>query len=68
MNDKVVTLPLLMEPYVYVERQTNTILLNTNIGLKVSELSSLFPSERYLSSHTLAAAARFCGAGDRTWR
>uniref|UniRef100_A0A673XIK2 Kielin cysteine rich BMP regulator n=1 Tax=Salmo trutta TaxID=8032 RepID=A0A673XIK2_SALTR len=32
---KVVTLPFLKEPYIYLERQTNTILLNTNIGLKV---------------------------------
>lgn len=35
VNDEVVTLPLLREPHIYVERQTNTILLNTNIGLKV---------------------------------
>ncbi|CAL8263592.1 unnamed protein product [Merluccius merluccius] len=35
VNDKVVALPFLREPYIYVERQTNTILLNTNIGLKV---------------------------------
>ncbi|XP_075885031.1 kielin/chordin-like protein [Nelusetta ayraudi] len=35
VNSEVVTLPLLREPYIYVERQTNTILLNTNIGLKV---------------------------------
>ncbi|KAM3870584.1 LOW QUALITY PROTEIN: kielin/chordin-like protein [Diretmus argenteus] len=35
VNAEVVTLPFLKEPYVYVERQTNTILLNTNIGLKV---------------------------------
>lgn len=35
VNDEVVTLPFLKEPYIYVERQTNTILLNTNIGLKV---------------------------------
>uniref|UniRef100_A0A673BRQ6 Si:dkey-266m15.6 n=1 Tax=Sphaeramia orbicularis TaxID=375764 RepID=A0A673BRQ6_9TELE len=35
VNDQVVTLPFLREPYIYVERQTNTILLNTNIGLKV---------------------------------
>ncbi|KAL0968355.1 hypothetical protein UPYG_G00265780 [Umbra pygmaea] len=32
---KVITLPFLKEPYIYLERQTNTILLNTNIGLKV---------------------------------
>ncbi|XP_045893127.1 kielin/chordin-like protein isoform X2 [Micropterus dolomieu] len=35
VNDEVVTLPFLREPHIYVERQTNTILLNTNIGLKV---------------------------------
>ncbi|XP_075998591.1 kielin/chordin-like protein isoform X2 [Genypterus blacodes] len=35
VNDEVVTLPFLKEPYIYVERQTNTILLNTNIGIKV---------------------------------
>ncbi|XP_069019593.1 kielin/chordin-like protein [Embiotoca jacksoni] len=35
VNDEVVTLPFLKEPYIYLERQTNTILLNTNIGLKV---------------------------------
>ncbi|XP_072551912.1 kielin/chordin-like protein [Salminus brasiliensis] len=32
---KVVSLPFLKEPYVYLERKTNTILLNTNIGMKV---------------------------------
>ncbi|XP_069085493.1 kielin/chordin-like protein [Pleurodeles waltl] len=30
-----VDLPFLKEPYIYIERKTNTILLNTNIGLKV---------------------------------
>ncbi|XP_034032503.1 kielin/chordin-like protein isoform X2 [Thalassophryne amazonica] len=35
VNDEVVTLPFLREPYIYIERQTNTILLNTNLGLKV---------------------------------
>ncbi|XP_044213158.1 kielin/chordin-like protein isoform X1 [Thunnus albacares] len=35
VDDEVVTLPFLREPYIYIERQTNTILLNTNIGLKV---------------------------------
>ena len=35
VDDEVVSLPFLREPYIYVERQTNTILLNTNIGLKV---------------------------------
>ncbi|XP_066541573.1 kielin/chordin-like protein [Hoplias malabaricus] len=29
-----VSLPFLKEPYVYLERKTNTILLNTNIGMK----------------------------------
>uniref|UniRef100_A0A8B9HBU1 Si:dkey-266m15.6 n=1 Tax=Astyanax mexicanus TaxID=7994 RepID=A0A8B9HBU1_ASTMX len=32
---EVVSLPFLKEPYVYLERKTNTILLNTNIGVKV---------------------------------
>nr|XP_057932502.1 kielin/chordin-like protein isoform X1 [Doryrhamphus excisus] len=35
VNDETVTLPFLREPYIYIERKTNTILLNTNIGLKV---------------------------------
>ncbi|XP_036068311.1 kielin/chordin-like protein isoform X3 [Oryzias melastigma] len=35
VNGDVVTLPFLMEPYIYIERQTQTVLLNTNIGLKV---------------------------------
>ncbi|XP_064417188.1 kielin/chordin-like protein [Latimeria chalumnae] len=30
-----VRLPFLKEPYIYIERKTNTILLNTNIGVKV---------------------------------
>ncbi|ROL23538.1 Kielin/chordin-like protein [Anabarilius grahami] len=30
-----VSLPFLKEPYVYLERKTNNILLNTNVGLKV---------------------------------
>ncbi|XP_056333779.1 kielin/chordin-like protein [Danio aesculapii] len=30
-----VSLPYLKEPYIYLERKTNTILLNTNVGLKV---------------------------------
>lgn len=38
VNDEVVSLPLLREPYIYVERQTNIILLNTNIGLKVQSI------------------------------
>lgn len=33
-----VSLPFLKEPYVYLERKTNTILLNTNVGLKVQSL------------------------------
>ena len=40
VNNEVVTLPFLIEPHVYVERQTNTILLNTNIGLKVQSFVS----------------------------
>ncbi|XP_056907493.1 kielin/chordin-like protein [Takifugu flavidus] len=35
VNDETVSLPLLREPHIYIERQSNTILLNTNIGLKV---------------------------------
>uniref|UniRef100_H3DPF7 Kielin cysteine rich BMP regulator n=1 Tax=Tetraodon nigroviridis TaxID=99883 RepID=H3DPF7_TETNG len=35
VNDELVSLPLLREPHIYVERQSNIILLNTNIGLKV---------------------------------
>ncbi|KAM9377036.1 kielin/chordin-like protein [Pholidichthys leucotaenia] len=35
VNDEAVTLPFLREPHIYIERQTNTVLLNTNIGLKV---------------------------------
>ncbi|XP_029472184.1 kielin/chordin-like protein [Rhinatrema bivittatum] len=30
-----VDLPFLKEPYIYIERKTNTLLLNTNIGVKV---------------------------------
>ncbi|XP_078275752.1 kielin/chordin-like protein isoform X1 [Rhinoraja longicauda] len=30
-----VSLPFLKEPYIYIERRTNNILLNTNIGVKV---------------------------------
>ncbi|KAM4553451.1 kielin/chordin-like protein [Fundulus diaphanus] len=35
VNEEVVTLPFLREPYIYIEQQANTVLLNTNIGLKV---------------------------------
>ncbi|XP_043980613.1 kielin/chordin-like protein [Gambusia affinis] len=35
VNEEVVTLPFLREPYIFIERQANTVLLNTNIGLKV---------------------------------
>ncbi|XP_061577935.1 kielin/chordin-like protein isoform X2 [Cololabis saira] len=35
VNEEPVTLPFLIEPYIYIERQSNTVLLNTNIGLKV---------------------------------
>lgn len=55
VNSEVVTLPLLREPYIYVERQTNTILLNTNIGLKVCSVSLLlFPPPLYLQNTTYA--------------
>ncbi|CAM9147044.1 unnamed protein product, partial [Lampetra planeri] len=46
VDDEVVTLPFLREPYIYVERQTNTILLNTNIGLKVTNGSHSLASCR----------------------
>uniref|UniRef100_A0A3P8USY2 VWFD domain-containing protein n=1 Tax=Cynoglossus semilaevis TaxID=244447 RepID=A0A3P8USY2_CYNSE len=35
VDDRVVSLPYLNEPYIYIEQQANAILLNTNIGLKV---------------------------------
>uniref|UniRef100_A0A3Q3D7A8 Kielin cysteine rich BMP regulator n=1 Tax=Hippocampus comes TaxID=109280 RepID=A0A3Q3D7A8_HIPCM len=35
VDDETVTLPFLREPYIYLERKGNTILLNSNIGLKV---------------------------------
>ncbi|XP_067915424.1 kielin/chordin-like protein isoform X4 [Heterodontus francisci] len=35
VDDRSVSLPFLKEPYVYIERRTNSILLNTNIGVKV---------------------------------
>ncbi|XP_062861314.1 kielin/chordin-like protein [Trichomycterus rosablanca] len=35
VDHQTVSLPFLKEPYVYLERKTNNILLNTNIGLKV---------------------------------
>ncbi|XP_077451474.1 kielin/chordin-like protein isoform X1 [Stigmatopora argus] len=35
VDGKAVTLPFLREPYIYVERKANTVLLNTNIGVKV---------------------------------
>ncbi|XP_035381615.1 kielin/chordin-like protein isoform X1 [Electrophorus electricus] len=35
VDNQTVTLPFLKEPYVYLEQKTNTILLNTNIGMKV---------------------------------
>nr|XP_032658077.1 kielin/chordin-like protein [Chelonoidis abingdonii] len=35
VDGQVVTLPFLKEPHLYVEHQTNTVLLNTNIGVKV---------------------------------
>ncbi|XP_072922836.1 kielin/chordin-like protein [Hemitrygon akajei] len=35
VDSRSVSLPFLQEPYVYIERRTNNILLNTNIGVKV---------------------------------
>ncbi|KAM3609081.1 uncharacterized protein V6R79_009469 [Siganus canaliculatus] len=62
VNDQVVTLPFLREPYIYVERQTNTILLNTNIGLKVlwsgrSHLEVSVPGS--YKSHTCGLCGNF---------
>ncbi|TMS05280.1 Kielin/chordin-like protein [Larimichthys crocea] len=62
VNDEVVTLPFLKEPYIYVERQTNTILLNTNIGLKVlwsgrSHLEVSVPGS--YKSHTCGLCGNF---------
>ncbi|XP_060734763.1 kielin/chordin-like protein isoform X1 [Tachysurus vachellii] len=35
VDHQTVTLPFLKESYIYLERKSNTILLNTNVGLKV---------------------------------
>ncbi|XP_048465930.1 kielin/chordin-like protein [Rhincodon typus] len=35
VDDRSVSLPFLKEPYIYIERRANSILLNTNIGVKV---------------------------------
>ncbi|KAF5889344.1 kielin/chordin-like protein, partial [Clarias magur] len=35
VDHQTVTLPFLKEPYVYLERKSNTVLLNTNVGMKV---------------------------------
>ncbi|XP_059510514.1 kielin/chordin-like protein isoform X2 [Stegostoma tigrinum] len=35
VDDLSVSLPFLKEPYIYIERRANSILLNTNIGVKV---------------------------------
>lgn len=35
VDSQTVTLPFLKEPHLYVELKASTILLNTNIGLKV---------------------------------
>uniref|UniRef100_H3A523 Kielin cysteine rich BMP regulator n=1 Tax=Latimeria chalumnae TaxID=7897 RepID=H3A523_LATCH len=49
-----VRLPFLKEPYIYIERKTNTILLNTNIGVKEGVLQwnkrSLFSMATPLST------------------
>ncbi|MCJ8733662.1 hypothetical protein PDJAM_G00226190 [Pangasius djambal] len=35
VDHQTITLPFLKEPYIYLERKSNTILLNTNVGMKV---------------------------------
>ncbi|XP_053533767.1 kielin/chordin-like protein isoform X1 [Ictalurus punctatus] len=35
VDRQTITLPFLKEPYIYLERKSNTILLNTNVGMKV---------------------------------
>ncbi|KAK3570578.1 hypothetical protein QTP86_022525 [Hemibagrus guttatus] len=35
VDHQTVTLPFLKEPYIYLERKSNTILLNTDVGVKV---------------------------------
>lgn len=35
VDHKTVALPFLKEPHIYLERKSNTILLNTNVGMKV---------------------------------
>lgn len=69
VNSEVVTLPLLREPYIYVERQTNTILLNTNIGLKVCGLFFLFFCLFYLQNATYALTPSWppLGSVERTF-
>ncbi|KAK5867486.1 hypothetical protein PBY51_011973 [Eleginops maclovinus] len=62
VNGDIVTLPFLREPYIYVERQSNTILLNTNIGLKVlwsgrSHLEVSVPGS--YKSHTCGLCGNF---------
>lgn len=70
VNDEVVTLPFLKEPEIYVERQTNTILLNTNIGLKVQSVSvslSLLVASDWIRTHTPTdPPIRCCGVAVRT--
>ncbi|GCC42498.1 hypothetical protein chiPu_0026608, partial [Chiloscyllium punctatum] len=36
VDSRSVSLPFLKEPYIYIERRANSVLLNTNIGVKVS--------------------------------
>ncbi|TTN17667.1 Kielin/chordin-like protein [Bagarius yarrelli] len=35
VDHQTVTLPFLKEPYIYLERKSSTVLLNTNVGMKV---------------------------------
>ena len=51
VNYEAVTLPFLREPYIYIERQTNTILLNTNIGLKVQTRCVHRPKRKDSNGH-----------------
>ncbi|XP_074980690.1 kielin/chordin-like protein isoform X9 [Caretta caretta] len=64
VDGQVVTLPFLKEPHLYVERQTNTVLLNTNIGVKVlwsgrSQLEVSVPGT--YKGHTCGLCGNFNG-------
>ncbi|CAM5083901.1 unnamed protein product [Natator depressus] len=64
VDGQVVTLPFLKEPHLYIERQTNTVLLNTNIGVKVlwsgrSQLEVSVPGT--YKGHTCGLCGNFNG-------